>query len=168
MHKIGDKVVYGANGVMTVVDIREELFDGLSRSYYVLSPVEISTDSLTFVPCDNERLVEAMHPLLTKEEAIDLIRRSKEIPPVDWIEASRARTDYFKKIMESGDREAIFGMIAAIDRCAKRREAEGKKNFIADENARAKAQRLLYSEFSVVLSVPEDQISAYIDSIEVK
>ena len=165
MHKIGDKVVYGANGVMTIVDIREELFGGMTRSYYILSPLQIVTDSLTFVPTDNERLVEAMRPLLTKDEAIDLIKRSKDIPPVEWIDASRARADYFKKIMESGDREAMFSMIAAIDESAKRREEVGKKNFIADENARAKALRLLYSEFSIVLGVEIEDMNDFLSKI---
>ena len=168
MQSIGDRVVYGTNGVMEILDIREESIGDISRSYYVLSSICSSSDSLTFVPTDNENLVSAMRPLLTRDEAMELIRRAADPPEIQWVEANRARTEYFKRLMESGDRLKLFSMIKAIDESGKRREAEGKKNFLTDETSQAKAEKLLYSELSIVLSVPEDQISAYIDSIEVK
>jgi RNA polymerase-interacting CarD/CdnL/TRCF family regulator len=64
MHKIGDKIIYGANGVMTIVDIREESVGDVSRSYYVLLPATGRASSLTFVPTDNEKLTSAMRPML--------------------------------------------------------------------------------------------------------
>ena len=73
MHKIGDKIMYGAGGVMTIVDIREESILDISRSYYVLRPTLSKTESLTFVPADNEKLVSAMRPLLTKEEIFGIM-----------------------------------------------------------------------------------------------
>ena len=51
--KIGDKVLYGANGVMTIVDIREESVADVCRNYYVLSSALGKNESLTFVPADN-------------------------------------------------------------------------------------------------------------------
>ena len=68
MHQIGDKIIYGAVGVMTIVDIREESIGDISRSYYVLKSTVTNSDSLTFVPTDNERLIAFMHPLLSREE----------------------------------------------------------------------------------------------------
>jgi CarD family transcriptional regulator len=162
MHSIGDRVVYGANGVMEIVDVREESIGDVSRSYYVLTSVCNRSDSLIFVPCDSERLVSAMRPLLTRDEAIDLIRRIDSLPDIEWIESNRARAEHFKKLMESADREAMFSMIRAIDENAKRREAEGKKNFLTDETARQKAERLLYSELSLVLEIPTEEIPSFI------
>ena len=158
MHKIGDKVMYGAAGVMTIVDIREESIGDVSRSYYVLRPTCTNSDSFTFVPTDNERLVSAMRPLLTREEVISLLNSPCDLPPIDWIKENRARQEYFKRIMESGDRARMIAMIRAIDESGLRREAEGKKNFLTDENARAKAERLLRSEFSIVLGIPEEDV----------
>jgi CarD family transcriptional regulator len=166
MRRIGDRIVYGANGVMEIVDIREESVGDVSRSYYVLTPVCYHSDSLTFVPTDNERLVSSMRPLLTRDEALSLIKRIDSLPDIDWIESNRQRGEYFKKIMESGDREAMFSMIRAIDASALRREAIGKKNFLTDETARHKALRLLYSEFAIVLDIPEEEVGAFIDNIE--
>lgn len=164
MHKIGDNILYGASGVMTIVDIREESIGDVSRKYYVLRPTLIRSESLTFVPADNERLVSAMRPLLTREEAMDLIHSAKDAPAIDWIKENRARSEAFKRIMESGDRAKMISMIRAIDESGARREAEGKKNFISDENARAKAEKLLFSELSVVLGIAEEEVPAFIKS----
>ena len=162
MHKIGDNVMYGANGVMTIVDIREESIGDVSRSYYVLRPTASRSDSLTFVPTDSTSLVEAMRPLLTRDEVVALIKGMKAPKQIEWVEANRPRSEAFKRIMESGDREMIIAMIHAIDENAKRREAGGKKNFLSDENAKQKAEKLLYSEFSIVLGIPEDAVPEFI------
>lgn len=164
MHSIGDKIMYGAAGVMTIVDIREEAIGDVPRSYFVLRPTLARTDSYTFVPVDNERLVSSMRPLMTRDEVLSLIRSFNEIEPLRWIPENRARQDYFKRVMESGDRRDMVAMIRAINDNAVRREAEGKKNFLSDENAKIKTQRLLYSEFSVVLDIPEEEISAFVKS----
>lgn len=163
MHKIGDKIMYGAGGVMTIVDIREESIGDVSRSYYVLRPALIRSDSLTFVPTDNEKLVSAMRPLISREEIISLLRGAKDAPALKWINENRARQECFKRIMESGDRAGMIAMIRAIDESAARREAEGKKNFLSDENAKQKAEKLLFSEFSIVLGIPEEEIPSFIE-----
>ena len=80
MFKIGDRIVYGANGVMEIVDVREESIGDVSRNYYVLSSVCSRSDSLIFVPCDNERLLSVMRHLLTREEALELIGRIDKLP----------------------------------------------------------------------------------------
>ena len=163
MLSIGERVVYGANGVMEIVDIREESIGDVSRGYYVLSSVCSRSDSLTFVPTDNERLVSAMRPLLTRDEALELIRLSANPPAIQWVESNRARAEYFKKLMESGDRLQMFSMIAAIDESGKRRESEGKKNFLTDETARQKAEKLLFSELSLVFELPIEDIPEFIE-----
>lgn len=165
MHQIGDKIIYGAVGVMTIVDIREETIGDISRSYYVLKATLTNSDSLTFVPADNERLVAFMHPLLSKDELAELIRRADKVEPLLWIEGNRQRTEYFKRVMESGDRLSIYAMIRAIDESEQRRISEGKKNFISDEAARQKARKLLNSEISVVFDIPEDDVDAFIKNI---
>ena len=164
MHNIGDKIVYGANGVMTIADIREESIGDVSRKYYVLSPALVRSNSLTFVPTDNEKLVAAMRPLLTREEIIALISESKNAPALDWVKENRARQERFKKILDSGDRGMLIAMIRAIEECAIRREAEGKKNFLADEGVKVRAEKLLISEFSIVLGIPEDEVKDFVAS----
>ncbi len=157
MHKIGEKVLYGSNGVMTVVDIREESIGDAPRSYYVLRAATGRSESLVFVPTDNERLTDAMHPLLSSEEISLLLTSPADSSGIEWNDNSRARTEYFKRIMESGDRAGMMSMIRAIHECGLRRTEAGKKNFLSDESVRQKAERLLATEFSIVLGIPEEE-----------
>ena len=157
MHKIGDKIVYGAAGVMTIVDIREESFGDVSREYYVLTSAVRSSDSLTYVPADNENLVASMRPLLTEDEIVMTLKSAENAVPIDWIPENRARQEFYKKITESGDLRSMIAMIHRIKDCGRLREMEGKKNFLSDENAKAKAERLIISEISVSLDISEEE-----------
>ena len=129
MRKIGENILYGASGVMTIVDIREESIGDVSRRYYVLRSANSRSDSLTFVPADNERLVGAMRSLLSKDELDELIAKVPYIEPCPWIEGNRPRSEAFKQIMDSADREGMVAMIKAIDRHGILRSEEGRKNF---------------------------------------
>ena len=163
MHSIGDKVVYGANGVMSIVDIREECVADIVKKYYVLRANGAHSDSLTFVPVDNEKLVRAMRPLLTKDEILELLHSVNVDEECEWVRDNRARSERFKNIMNSGDRAQIISMIHSIYKTGLRRGEEGKKNFLVDENAMHKAEKILYSEFSIVLGIPEDEVPAFIE-----
>lgn len=165
MYNIGDYVVYGASGVMSVIDIRDEVIADTSRKYYILKSPADNTGSLTFVPCDNEKLVEAMRPLLSPEEIKALVLRADEIPLLDWVEDNRARSEQFKRIIESGDRVRLISLIKSVCKTGERRLAEGKKNFLADESAMHKAEHILYSEISVVFGVTEDSVPELIANL---
>lgn len=164
MHKIGDNIVYGSNGVMTVIDIREEEVLDTLRKYYVLQPYGVRSASLTFVPIDNKALVAQMRPLLSREDVLEIIHSIDDVPETEWVKDNRIRSERFKSIMESGDRTKIISMIGAIYRSGLRRLEEGKKNYLSDENMMHKAEKLLYSEFALVLGIPEEDIPAFIES----
>ena len=155
MYKIGENLLYGSSGVMSVVDIREEHVGDAPRSYYVLRSALGRSESLVFVPTDNEKLTSFMHPLLTKEEIAALMSESIDLSLIQWNDNSRARTEYFKRILESGDRRAILAMMRAIYESGVKRLEIGKKNFLSDENVSQKAEKLLASEISVVLGIDE-------------
>ena len=157
MHKIGENFLYSSNGVMTVVDIREEAVGNQPRSYYVMRSVIGNSDSLFFVPTDNEKLTSAMYPLLTRENITELLDLPIDSSAIEWNDNSRARTEYFKRIMESGDRTAIMAMIRVIYESGLRRTKIGKKNFLSDEGIRHKAEKMLAVEFSIVLGITEDE-----------
>lgn len=160
---IGENVVYGSVGVMTVVDVREEtILDGV-KEYYLLSEYGRDGSSVTYVPTDNERLVAAMRPLLSREEALLAVDSAVASTDLEWIADNRARAESFKSVMESGDRTAIIVMIRTIHNAGLRRAAIGKKNFLTDDNAMKKAERLIISEFSLSLGVGEDEVRRIIE-----
>ncbi len=163
MHKIGEDVLYGGGGVMKIVDIREETVGDAARRYYVLSTVGASSGSLTFVPTDNKKLIEQMRPLLTKEEIFAIIHTIDALPAIEWVRDNRVRSERFKTILDSGDRSAVLSMMHTIREMGKLRLAEGKKNYLSDENMLKKAEKLIYSEFSIVLGIPEGEIPDFIE-----
>ena len=158
MHSIGERVIYGANGVMEIVDIREELVMDTARKYYVLSEINKPTASQVFVPIDNEKLVGMMRPILTKEEALLMISRIKDIPEAEWKRDNRTRAEKFRSVIETGSRDEMISVIKAVYENGLKRQTEGKKNYLSDESVMKKAEHLIYSELSVVLGIPESEV----------
>ena len=163
MYSIGEKVVYGAMGVMEIVDITEQTVGDVARKYYVLKEYASPSASLTYVPVDNAALTSQLKPLLTKEEIVETIRLAKTTQPIAWVEENRARSEMYKRIL---DRVQMLAMIRLVYETGIRRETEGKKNFIADENVMRRAQKNIATEFSLVLGIPESEIFEYIKNAE--
>ena len=162
MYKIGDNVVYGQNGVMTVLDIRKETVLGEERKYYVLHAHGTGEDSLTFVPCDNVRLTAEMRPLMTVEEVNVLLDEVKKAPDFAWIEDSRLRNTAFKKLLIGADYAELLRMIFAIEEKLGERAETGKRSYLSDEVIMKKAKRLVFSEFSCVLGFDYEETEQYI------
>ena len=165
MFSIGEKVVYGAYGVMEIVDMRDVAFDDRIRKYYVLREAANNTSSETLVPMDNELVVSHMKKLLTPEEMTEAIRAAKTVTDFDWHPDNRARAENFKTIIASGDRVAILVMIRSIEAAGRLRAAEGKKNFLSDETAMKKAEKVLYSEISLVMGIPLSDVTKFIENV---
>ena len=165
MFSIGEKVVYGAYGVMEVVDMRDVAFDDRIRKYYVLREAGNNTSSETLVPMDNEIVVSHMKRLLTPDEMTEAIRMAKAVTDFDWHPDNRVRAENFKTIIASGDRVAILVMIRAIVEAGKRRAVDGKKNFLSDETAMKKAEKVLYSEISLIMDIPLSAVEEFIENV---
>ena len=165
MYGIGDKVVYGAFGVMEIVDVTEETLGDVKKKYYVMKEFSSTSNSLTYVPLENEMLTSQMKPLLTKDEIVAVVKEAKVAPPLEWIEDNRARSEFYKKLLSTSDRLKLLLMIDAVYRTGVRREVEGKKNYIADENSMHRAEKLIATEFALVLGIPENEVKAFIESV---
>ena len=165
MYNVGERVVYGLGGVMEVVDLRVIEIGDTSRKYYVLREMGSYSSSETLIPVDNAELTAQMRPLLTREEIVDAIKTAKASPDAAWIADNRTRAEHFKSVILSGDRVALMLMIRSIVEAGKRRATEGKKNFLSDENAMKKAEKLLFSEISIVMGLDPADVPAFIDSI---
>ena len=166
MYNIGEKIVYGAMGVMEIVDVTEQTVGDVARKYYVLKEYSSQSASLTYVPMDNEALTSQLQPLLTREEIVEAIRAAKATQPIPWIEENRARSEAYKRILATADRVQLLAMIRLVHETGLRREAEGKKNFIADENIMRKAQKNISTEFSLVIGIPESEVLDFIKNTD--
>ena len=166
MYSIGEKVVYGAMGVMEIVDVTEQIIGDVARKYYVLKEYASQSASFTYVPVDNEMLTSQLQPLLTKEEIVAAIKEAKATQPIAWIEENRARSEAYKRILATADRVQLLAMIRMVYETGLRREAEGKKNFVADENVMRKAQKNISTEFALVLGIPEGEVLEFIKNTD--
>lgn len=166
MYGIGDRVVYGAFGVMEIVDVVEQTFGGEAKKYYVMREYSSQSSSLTYVPLDNELLLSQMKPLLTEDEIVEAIRLAKAAVPLEWVEDNRARSEKYKKMLSTADRALLLAMIETVYQTGLKREAEGKKNYIADENSMNRAIKLISTEFALVLGIPEADVPEYVRKIK--
>ena len=163
MYGIGDKVLYGSEGVMTVVDKRAVTVGGVSRNYYVLKSYGGNSSSETFVPTDSEELVSKMRPLLTKSEILKAISDAASLDEREWSGDGRARLQRFRRAVECGDRAAMIAMMRSIYNFGRERTEQGKRLYLADETVMRRAEQIIHSEFSEVLGIPPEEISAFIE-----
>ena len=161
--KIGEKLIYGSQGIMTLADERYERIGDEDKLYYVLSGDDTATGALTFVPKDNERLTSLMKPLLSRDELFSAFSDFDTKDLSQWSDTSRARQEIFKRVLEGDNRTDILGIIYLIRENGKRRLAEGKKNFISDENILKRAEKILTDEIMLVLGVNADEAKSLID-----
>ena len=155
MFSVNDCVVYGSSGVTRIVDITKECVGGEPREYYVLTNVFGATDSKTFVPVDNEKLVSSMRHVKSKEE-MEKVISTVDLPQVAWVKDTRARSERFRLIIESTDVSLMISMLKTIKETERQRLADGKNPFVTDTLALQKAVRILSSEISLAFSVDEE------------
>ena len=151
MFQKNDTVVYGVHGVCKIEDITMKEFMGSQKEYYVLKPISDSAATL-YVPIHNEKLLEKMRKILSKQEVYRLIETMphKEIL---WFENENERKEQYKRVIAKGDHSELIGMVKAIYLQKQKREAEGKHLYISDERFFKEAERILYDEFQYVLNI---------------
>ena len=163
MFQIGQMVAYGATGICTIEDIRQE---ALSRAgtqkqeYYILRPLATPT-CITYVPTANETLTARMRCIMTKEQ-IDAMIDSVRGQNMEWIEDTRRRTEAWQKILSGGISGELLLLVACLYLERKKKSGEGKKFCATDEKILTSAERMIGEEFSVALKIPEKEVPAYI------
>lgn len=162
MLQLGDRIVYGIHGVCCVVDIEQRIIDRKKADYYVLEPVD-QPGAKFYVPTHNQIAVSKLRPLLTLQELEDLLQ-SPETHADIWIADENRRKQRYRELINSGDRASLICMIRSLHNHKEAQLSAGRKFHLCDENFLKDAQKLLTSEFSVVLNIPPSDVRAYIES----
>lgn len=159
-HAVNEFVVYGADGICEITEICKRKFGRQYIDYYTLKPV-YDDKSAIYIPVDNEKLVEKMRRVMSKQELFDLIASLPEKGDL-WIEDDRERQEKYKTIIGNGNREELFVLIKTL--FEKRRElAEiGRKLHVADERALRDAQKLLHEELAHILGIDRSKVVDFI------
>lgn len=160
MFNINDNVVYGSQGVCTIVEITEKPFLNQKLKYYVLRPA-YQKDSKVFVPVDNEKLTQKMRRVLSATEIKELL---SQLPDEDtlWIENENERKQKFQEILKEGDRTKLVMLIKALSLHQQEQKDKGKKLHNCDEIFLKEAEKLLYNEFALVLQIEPCQVLPFI------
>ena len=155
MKTVGKLVVYGANGVCRIEDIREESFSGETRSYYILRPISELGNSRIYVPTDNEKLVGDMKDILQPAELFSLVEDAKPFDAAEWPADGRSRSKLCRDILAGGDREKLIRLIKTIYSLKKTHSA-------SEESVCFRAAIMLYQEFSLVLNIEKADVIPFI------
>jgi len=160
MFKIGDHMVYGTNGVCRITDVCPSPFDkNDTRTYYVLKPVTGPAESLIYTPVDNDRI--PMRSLMSEAEVEGLIARIPSIPHLP-IPTEKARRDTYRAALFAGHPESYVAVIKTI--WGRRAELSGLGRRLPEFEIECDglARRHLYTELSVVLGRPFDEMEGYL------
>lgn len=159
MFTVGDHVLYGKNGVCELTDIcRSPLDPGDERMYYVFKPIHNSSATI-YTPVDNEKV--ASRKIMGKEEADEFIKRIPSIEAL-MVENEKSRREVYKNAVAELSPEGFIQILKTV--YSRRRSFETMKRHITEVDAEYEnlAKKSLYSELSVILDIPYDQIEGYI------
>ena len=164
MFQVNDVIVYGKNGICRVEEIGTLSLSKVDRDrlYYTLRPI-YQREAVIYVPVDNSKTI--MRPVITKEEAQQLIDEIPEIQTV-WIVNERERESQYKSALQTCDCRELVKIIKTLYQRKKTRIEDGKKVTVVDERYFKNAEDQLYGELAYVLNIDKSAVSSYItDSI---
>ncbi|MCI8634612.1 MAG: CarD family transcriptional regulator [Eubacterium sp.] len=160
MFEIGEYIVYGNTGVCRVEEVTKMPVPGTrdDKLYYALEPV-YRKGCRVFTPVDNQKV--KMRPVLTQQEADDLIGRIKEID-ILWVKDEKNREQIYKDAIRTCNCEELVKIIKTLYLRKEKRLAAGKKVTSSDARYLHLAEESLYGELSVVMGIPKDEMEAFI------
>lgn len=160
MFAIGEYIVYGNTGVCKVAETTKMAAPGTKedRLYYTLEPVYDKGCRL-FIPVDNQKV--KMRPILTKQEADDLIGRIKDIDTL-WVKDEKNREEIYKEAIRTCNCEEWVRIIKTLYLRKKARLEAGKKVTSSDAKYLHLAEESLYGELSIVFGIPKNEMEDYI------
>ncbi len=155
---VGDAVVYGGSGVCKIDDITDiSFFHERPSKHYILTPLFVNQPSTVYVPFNNEKLVSKMKPVITKDEAYELIHRVKT-NDFAWIEDRNERKVKFIDCLSNGTHAEIIDMIGVIINRREELLNEGKTLNMQDERILNDAERRMTAELAVALEKEPSEI----------
>lgn len=159
-YKIGDIVIYGAEGLCKVEAITEKEFDGQKIKYYALKQLG-RNNSVTYVPTNNEKSLGKMRLILTKEEIMELIQHTPE-GGEKWIDNARQRQLAFKETILYGDSKDLIHMVRSLYSHQKELNEKGKKLHLSDEKFFKEAQKIICEEIAYVFEIEQEEVLDFI------
>lgn len=162
MFQIGDRVLYGIHGICQILTLEMRKIDRKLIEYYVLEPVD-QPGARYYVPTQNEAAVSKLRPIMTQQELGELLSAAAAGEDA-WISDENQRKQHYRELINSGDRVALLQMVHSLHKHKEEQAAAGRKFHLCDENFLRDAQKLLESEFSLVLNMDQDKVGTYVQN----
>ena len=158
MFSVGDKIIYGENGVCTVESIGPLSMAGAPKDklYYYLSPLIGS--GTYFAPVDSGAY---MRPVMSRAEAEALIDAMPGIQPAICNDNRFNHVDtFYKNLFKQHSCEALVSIVKGL----RSRMAEKKTKSSRAEATMKRAKDILHGELSVALDMDIKDVEGYIIS----
>lgn len=161
MFKVGEYIVYGCKGVCLIEEITHIDIPGSNkdRLYYVLAPYGDGKGKI-YAPTDNEKVT--MRKVITKSEAEQLI---KEMPSIEelWVTDEKKRELKYKEALKTCRLPSLdqHHQNTILPKTAE--NCTGKKITSLDERYLKATENELYSELSLTLGIPKNEMERYIN-----
>ncbi|MCI7741226.1 MAG: hypothetical protein MSO56_02815 [Clostridiales bacterium] len=158
MFSVGDKIIYGENGVCTVESIGPLTMAGAPKEklYYYLSPLIGS--GTYFAPVDSGAY---MRPVMSRDEAEALIDAMPGIQPAICTDNRFNHVDaFYKELFKQHSCEALVSIVKGL----KSRMSDRKTKSSRAEATMKRAKDILHGELSVALEIDVKDVEDYIVS----
>ena len=158
MFSVGDKIIYGENGVCTVESIGPLSMAGAPKDklYYYLSPLIGS--GTYFAPVDSGAY---MRPVMSRAEAEALIDAMPGIQPAICNDNRFNHVDtFYKNLFKQHSCEALVSIVKGLGS----RMSDRKTKSSRAEATMKRAKDILHGELSVALDIDVKDVEGYIAS----
>ena len=155
MFSIGEKIIYGENGVCTVSEIGALPMGGAGdKVYYHLKP--LTGNGVYFTPVDS---CAYMRPVMSRAEAEAFIDTIPDIEPAICSDTRFNHVDaFYKDLFKLHSCEALVSVIKGLYS----RMAERKTKSSRAEATMKRAKDILHGELSVALGIEIGEVEDYI------
>ena len=157
MFAIGDLIIYSAHGICKIDDICEKTVSGVTRTYYILHPMENNHQLTISTPVDNDKVV--MLELIHKEEATDILKSFKN-PGIQWTDKPNLRLTLYSDIINTGNRKEIAKVVNTLMRKQMEAELNEKKLYEQDRKLLNSTQNILFKELAISMNSSFAEINA--------
>lgn len=160
MYQVGDKIIYGGNGVCIIDEIKmlEIPHTKEERPYYVIRP--LFQDCKISVPVDTTVF---MRPVISAAEAAALVDSIPDVQAEPYYNpALRQLQEYYDMKLNTHRCEDLLELTKSLYQKKKKTEEQKRKFGAIDERYMKRAEELLFGELSAALEIPKADVPQYI------
>lgn len=161
MFNVGDLIIYSAQGICHIDDICEKTYEGVTRNYYILHPLNNCKLKIS-IPVDNDKVT--MLELIDKNKAEEILESFK-LPGISWIELNSQRNQIYSEIVKQVNRMEISKIVNTLLRKKHKADVDGKKFGVRDNKLLTLVQNILFTELAMSLNTTYEVISEKIHSL---